>query len=473
MARRLLYLLLFLQALTHLFWLSPAAHSGQVAIPWMMNQGLSLFTDIWEQHAPGASLLAAAALRLLPFEPGLAIKLLNTLLALALTLLIYAVAARASGRASAGLFAAAFWAWWLPVYGNVLFYFDTLLALPILAALYVYFDNRSQRQIILIGLFMGAATLFKQHAWLALLVMALCLLARDRRRESVLLYAGAALALPALQWLLLAADGALEPYLFWNWTFNLSGYMDGVGLDGDFFRKALLTNLLVFPFAICAWQEAGRRQMPLLLMWLSALILLYPRVGEIHVMAHLPFSAVMSGIVLARLLPMLRGGRPWDLTRQLLAGLSLGIGLGWLWTGAAAYLHLPLGPGGILGYDEFRDLAAQLRADAAEDDSLFVLPETDSTPQLHPLTGMLPPGLWVKGWRWYFRPEHVLPSLLSEWQETPPTWIVVFRDLIRPDNPGIKPLLNLLDGGYQAWAQSDVIYGHGRAEIYKRLDSGE
>ena len=49
--------LLILQALTHLFWLSPSVHSGQMAIPWLMNNGMRLFDDILEQHAPGSSLL--------------------------------------------------------------------------------------------------------------------------------------------------------------------------------------------------------------------------------------------------------------------------------------------------------------------------------------------------------------------------------------------------------------------------------
>ena len=48
-----------------------AAHSGQVAIPWMMNQGMTLFGDIWEQHAPGSSLLAAAAQMFIDIDPGL------------------------------------------------------------------------------------------------------------------------------------------------------------------------------------------------------------------------------------------------------------------------------------------------------------------------------------------------------------------------------------------------------------------
>ena len=113
-------------------------HSGQVAIPWMMNRGLRLFGEIWEQHAPGSSLLGAAAQALLPMmDPALLVKLLNTALVLALTLQIYQLAKALSGKESAGLLAALTWAWWAPVYGNIMLYFDTLLAACVLLALLI------------------------------------------------------------------------------------------------------------------------------------------------------------------------------------------------------------------------------------------------------------------------------------------------------------------------------------------------
>ena len=96
---------------------------------------MALFGDIWEQHAPGSSLFGAVAQALLPIEPALLIRLLNTALVMALTLLIYQLAQKLSGMPSAGILAALVWAWWEPVYGNIMLYFDTLLALCALLAL--------------------------------------------------------------------------------------------------------------------------------------------------------------------------------------------------------------------------------------------------------------------------------------------------------------------------------------------------
>ena len=470
MTRRWLAPLLILQGFTHLVWLSPSAHSGQAAIPWMMNRGLRLFGEIWEQHAPGASLLGAAAQSLLPFiEMALLLKLLNTALVLALTLLIYQLAKRLSGGEAAGLLAALVWAWWVPVYGNVMLYFDTLLGLCVMLALLIgcgQSGNLSRRQLIAMGLAMGAATLFKQHAWLALAIMALWLLTRAGRR-GLLIYLAAALALPLLQWLILAAQGLLEGYIYWNWTFNLAGTMDGEPLDGDLFRKLLLSNLLVFPVLLGALRGGDGRLRLLMLMWLAALALLYPRFGEIHAMAHLPFTAVMSGLTLHWIAGGLTSWRSWDRTRMTLAGLALGIGLGWLWTGAVSYIPTPVGPGAALAHDEFAELVARWQPQIQPGDTLFILPQTDSTPQLHPMTGLPPPGRWIKGWRWYFRPDFVLETLTAEWQADPPTWIAVFPDLIEAGGPGILALLDIVDADYALQFTSGDIYHHGSAQIYR------
>lgn len=468
MPRRLLVALLNLQILTHLLWLAPAAHSGQVAIPWMMNQGMTLFGDIWEQHAPGSSLLAAAAFALIDIDPGLLVKLLNILLIIASTALVFLLAKQIAGDEWAGLLGAAAYAWQAPVYGNVLLYFDTLLALCVMGALVVYWrgpERRAARHIAVAGLLMGAATLFKQQAWLPLVLLGAWLLLREGRR-SVLIYAAAALALPLLQWIALWGAGLLESYIYWNWTFNLSGAMDGVPLDGDLFRKLLVTNAFVFPFAALALQ-GERRQLILIVFWLATLLLLYPRAGENHAMAHLPLAAAMSGVVLARILPPLADWRAWDASRAALAGLLFAVGLGWLWTGAVSYLPTPVGAGAILAYDEFRPLAAKLRERAEAGDTLFILPQTDSTPQLHPLTGLRSPGLWVKGWRWYFKPDRVLRTLADEWEDEPPSWIIVFPDLTPSGQPGIGRLLAIVEARYELAFETAEIFDHGRAAVYR------
>lgn len=474
-----LALVLTVQVATHLAWLPISAHSGQVAIPWMMNQGRTLFGDVLEQHAPGSSLLGAAAQRILPAaEPVQAARLANLALVLATTAGVWALAGWVGGAAAAAL-AALVWFWWEPVYGNVLLYFDSILGAALVGAalLWIALHRRGPGWLapLLTGALLGAATLAKQHAWAAVILVGAWLLAYYPRRR-LLWFAGGALLLPLLALLVTAAQGTLANYIYWTWTFNFSGLMPAEPLSGDFLRKLLLTNALVPAFALLALRpgRARRWQALLLLLWLAGSSTLAPRPGEVHAMGQLPALAALSGLALAALWAQARGwraGQPlgrWlralDAAQAVLLGVLIAGGAAWLWTGAAAYGR---GPVATPAHDEFAPIAADLRQRAAPGDTLFVLPQTDSTPQLHPLSGLLPPGTWVKGWRWYLAAPGVLATLLTEWETDPPAYIVYFPDLIAEGLPEIAPLVAFMEARYTPATVYPDIPFHGPARLYR------
>lgn len=561
----LLGLLLILQTALHLLWLSPGAHSGQTSIPWMMNRGLPLFDRILEQHAPLSSLLAALGQRVLPFDAlGVAI-VLNLALVLALTLLVYGVASKLASDARAGALAALAWFWWEPVWGNVLLYFNTLLAFIMLLSLWLWLRTyplfeRSYSSLVLLGLVIGFAPLAKQQGWAAVGLMGLFILFTERARWRALIPFGIAALLPsAAVFGSLLIQGSADAYIYWNWTFNFSGLMDNVPPDGDFLRKLLLPNVLVPGFAlICLknWRERmipmptssemlnrdlgpsrgiptsysaarerasapdavpsdlfpkitlsemshrgaelrgvpeddelelprARRTRPggtnrprdaglqgsllLILFYVAGLVLLYPRAGEVAAMSHIPLAAVMTGVALLAILTGLpRYLKLFEEGQMALSGLLLALAAGWFITGIASYVPTQLGPGAHPGWDEFAELNTELQILSAPGDTLFVLPETDSTPQLHPLTEMLPPGTWIKGWRWYLDPATgARQQLLSEWQNNPPDWVVIFPDLLSAGQPTIMPLLDFVEARYTLAAEIEDVFLHGPALIYE------
>jgi hypothetical protein len=154
--------------------------------------------------------------------------------------------------------------------------------------------------------------------------------------------------------------------------------------------------------------------------------------------------------------------------RSALAGVLGAVLLGWLGTGAAPYFPANLGSGSTPAFAEFTPLAVQLREMAQPSDSLFVLPETDSTPQLHAMTGLLPPNTWVKGWAWYFEAPNIVNILLAEWENNPPTYVVVFPDLLIVGQPGIQPLIDFTVTHYRSVATVPAVVFHGDAIIYAR-----
>jgi hypothetical protein len=460
------------QVFAHGFWLPISTHSGQTTIPWLMNQGRVLFGDVLEQHAPGSSLLAALAQRLLPSVAlDDLVRGLDVLLALALGALIVRAALHLGGRMAAA-WALAWWALWLPVFGNVMFYFNTLLALAALAAYSLgqgRWASMSAARALGVGLLMGLATLFKQQAWLGVILLGLVWAWQGAGWRRLAAYGLGALVVPGLIVLVVALQGNLESYLYWNWTFNLSGQMESIFPGVDFARKLGLACILLLPFMLqTAQAEAGPARadrLALLALLLSGLALIVPRAGEIQVTAGLPFLAIASGLALAQALPRLR---LWPIAQMdaLPLGLLGGLALLSLWSGLVAYVPSPLGLGATLGYDEFWPVVEALRPHQQAGDTLFVLPEADSTPQLHPMTDMLPPGTWIKGWTWYLEQTGMAERLLAEWESQPPTFVVVFPALYGGSRPGIDPLLAFTEARYDEIARTDV-YLHGEAIVYR------
>lgn len=466
-----LTILIFFQLVTLLFWLPLSAHSGQTSIPWLMNRGLGLFDAVLEQHAPATSIIAALAQRALPFLSVLTVaRLLNALLMTVITLIVYRITWQLSHDYRAALLSATIWFWLGPVYGNILFYFNTLLALCVLLAMYVWITTVREHSSIAVfgaGLFLGAATLAKQPGWIAVIMFGIWLFAACRSWRLLALYVFSSFLLPLLTIGIIALQGNLETYIYWNWEFNLSGYMDTVPPDSDFVRKLLLTNVFVFPYLLTIWQHRDTyRGGLLILMFVATASLIYPRAGESAAVSHIPFTAIMSGIVLNSL------WREWQ-TIGLTKCLSINLGivativLGWLWMGLVMYVPSTLGVGQTPAYDEFEPIVSFLGEVAEEGDTLFVLPETDSTPQIHPQTNLLPPRMWIKGWRWYLQAPGVVNDLLDEWRSSPPTFVVVFSGLVVDGMPGIESLLEFVDQNYSPVYDVENIPFHGPAVVYR------
>lgn len=469
LSNRVVLILLVFQFVTLQFWLTLSAHSGQTTIPWMMNEGRVLFGTILEQHAPATSLISAFANTLSPFDVGITARLLNTILMMLITLAVYRLASHYGKSTFAGIIAAGIWILLAPVFGNVLFYFNTLLVGCIVWALVTWISYEAQPvwwKLVLVGLLFGLSTLAKQQGWACVGVFGLWLLFTRRSFKETVLFGCSALLLPSLVIAIITMQGNLDNYIYWNWTFNFSGLMDSVPLESNFFRKLLIANAFVPAFFLIWFRSKQQHIWLLFLLYLTLLIPLYPRFGESAAVTHIPFVAIMSGIVIQHYL----GNKPQIFLKTaensdlIVLGLTMSIGLGWLWMGGVMYIRSDvLTP----GYDEFAPIVDVLNEISTDGDTLFVFPETDSTPQLHPLSNMLPPQTWIKGWRWYLEAPTIVDILIAEWSESPPDFVVVFPELVVPSQPQIDPLLDILDNNYALIIELPNITLHGNVIIYR------
>ncbi|NPV66809.1 MAG: hypothetical protein HPY64_06655 [Anaerolineae bacterium] len=467
--------ILLIQAISHLTLLHPSAHSGQLAIPWLLNQGLMLFDQVVEQHAPGGSLLVALFQQLLPLPPLTTVQLLNLILVLSMSLLIYVLTFQLEGR-HAAVFALIFWTIWEPVYNNILFYYDALVGLCLILATIIWlrlrYHDRSFIAPMLVGLVLGGGTLFKQHGWISVGLFGTWLVWNERNR--IFPYLFGVLLLPVICVIFFAIQGHLEAYLYWNWTYNLAGLMPTGEFSGGFLRKLLFTAILGLSYVVLVLRMKGPERsvrILVLLMGLGGTTTLIPRGDEYHVMGVLPIVSVISGSVLSWIIPSKKELSDWlqtgDPKTSILYGIMGVVALAWSLTIVAPYF----GPKTTPAHDEFLPLAQELRTISQPGDTLFVLPETDSTPQIHLLTEMLPPGLWVKGWAWYFEAPGVTERLLNEWTQSPPDYVVIFPDLLGAGAPGIVPLVEFVNAKYAQVGDVINVDYHGPAVIYQYLDT--
>lgn len=455
---------------THFSILSLSTGSGQATVPWLLARGGEFSITVIESRPPGLAALLVVLQRLIPIEPILLLQILNVAVVIAILWLVFTAGAQILHR-MAGLLAAIVWFLLEPVYGNILFYFDTVLGLIFLAAVLLWWrlgPRYPRLTALLLGLLLGSATLIKQHAWVTVAIVGLwMLLVARRQRFHIVLYAVGALLVPGAVLLYFLARGSLDSYLLWNWGMIFSSVRPGSPLDGDLIRKYLLTIAFVPIFAALAQYHLDRRKAGLTLaLWLGATATMLPNFGEIYVMAQLPLICVMSGASIALIIRELAQQTP-SISRAVMIGACTTFSGAWLVMIAAAYVAGPLGRGQVLAYDEFQPVSERLRTLAQPDDTLYVLPEYDGSAQLHMQADMMPPGVWISGHRWYLAVTEVRNALLQEWETNPPTFIVYFPDLIAQSMPEIEPLVDFMQDRYLPVERIEDIHFNGEAIIYR------
>jgi len=474
--------ILAFQGIMHLFWLPISTQCGQLAIPWLMSQGRILFDTVIEQRPPVIAVLLSILYRWLPLEPIIVLKLLNGLLVAGISLLLYVVVLKLDRQNHwAALSAVVFWAWWEPVYGNTLFYFENVLGLVMLLVILTWLHAEQRGRAwgaLAVGLLLGLATQIKPQsllsavaflAWLAFFVPGS---RRQRARDLVLVGLGI-LIISAITVGIIAIQGNLESYLYWNWLFNLRRSV-GEPLTGIFLYKMIFTHIFAPAFWLLLLRDFRQYRNWVLVgtLWFANLGLLYPNISEIHAMAMLPLLAAMSGLAVGKLLPDIRPAallhwlRHADVQWLMLAGILIAVSVAWFWAGTAPYVPHPLGRGGVPAYDEFAEVAAILNAVKEPEDTLYVLPELDGKAQLHVMTHMLPPGLWVNGHTMIMEAPGMLDRLLKEWAVQPPDYIVYFPELI-PHAQNIGPLVDFMFAHYEGIAHVEDVLYNGDALIYR------
>lgn len=174
-------------------------------------------------------------------------------------------------------------------------------------------------------------------------------------------------------------------------------------------------------------------------------------------------------MVIARLVPPDRR----RLTAQDLISLGMAavICLAILTNVVTSYIPSPAGAGAILGASDLKPVAEWMRQHSRDGDTMYILPSSDSTSQLHLLTGMLPPGTWAPGNEFLHSDPLVNDRLLTEWSSGPPTWLIWFPELMAGTELYFQPLLDFLHDHYDSATRLEALPFYGEIMIYRYRES--
>jgi len=482
-----LFVVLVFQLVMHLMWLPLLTSVGQLTMPWLMTQGMTLYKDIRIGYNPGTAVVLAAAMRILPLEPLTALRLMDTLLVMVISVAVFWVAYQLSGRRySAAVIAVLVWTLWEPIWGNTMFYPDKFLGLfPLLTiGCWIVTEERSSGWLapFLAGLMLGAGFMVKQHglAMAGLFGIWLVIFGRTRRSslQNILAYCLGFAVLPVLAAAIIILQGNLQTYAFWAYTVHFLAERPTLPLSGDFLRRVALSEVFVPAFLLMALRnkEDRSRSLQVTFLWVGAHALVFPRWGDNNLGTQLPLTATMSGIAIASTLPDFRGFsrscfQGLNQSQVVLLGITVMLAVTWLFTGLIAYIPNPMGRLATPGYTEFEEVASILRTHQKSGDTLGIIPESDATSQLHVHTGMLPVGnLYYQGGGIFLPVTNIVGDILGSWQQNPPTFIVYVPDETVALVPYIDPLVDFMQAHYEEVASvPDVLY-HGDVFIYHLAD---
>ncbi|MDX1665569.1 MAG: hypothetical protein R3272_17405, partial [Candidatus Promineifilaceae bacterium] len=243
-------------------------------------------------------------------------------------------------------------------------------------------------------------------------------------RLSALHMAGVAAPVAAYLLFYLHQGGRLSAFLYWNVLFNLESNYAVLGrLLPRYYDVILMTPafILLPPFLLTlrpSFHDDPRSQsrLLLLLLLLAALVYQYPRYSGGHWPIALPLIAALSGLVCNDLLQI-------EGPRRLFRGVFLAFVLLWLLQGVASYWPYWSGQASqeIARVDELKQLAIEVDAHLAPDDTLAIVPNNEAVDNLYYLLQRRPPRYWVMHYRWFANERTISRSIAALEEERPET----------------------------------------------------
>jgi hypothetical protein len=302
-------LLLFLILLLHVFILSKIMFFPYPEIfvyPYLTNNGLIPYKDIFDQHFPGLMFLPIN-FHYLGMVTVEAARIWMIGVAVITQVLIYLIGRQILKNEYKAITANFFYLLWHPLLEGWIPWLEVYQAIFYLPAFYFSYlfleqNRKNYNLVILIGFFLSLALLFKQVTLPLAFLLFLFLLFKIKTTKIILTFALGFLPVPIIITLYFYFRGALIDMWYWTIWFNLTTFTQFGSKTGTF--SHWLRILAVFgPILGLPFIKNTNLAILLVIFTIGSLAEAVSRFDFVHFQASLPFACFTLVIVISRFWP--------------------------------------------------------------------------------------------------------------------------------------------------------------------------
>jgi len=292
--------------------------------PYLTNQGLAPYKQIFDQHFPGLMFLPIN-LDNLGMTNEIVARWWLIGIVLATHLLIFLVVSKITSSYKKALLGNLLYLIWQPFLEGWTLWIDNFLPLFLLPAFYFTYlsisQKKSYRSLFLAGFFLSLGILFKQVIIPLAGIIFLLVIIYLRDKKSLVYFLSGILPIPLLATAYYLSIGVIKEMWFWTITFNLTTFAS-FGGKAPFFSGIVRVIGVYSPSLLTFLIPNKKLAMVLLVFLLGSFTGDIARFDMVHFQPSLPFIVIITVLVFSEL---------WQRTnlRLLILGYLLMIGL-WL-----------------------------------------------------------------------------------------------------------------------------------------------
>ncbi len=359
----------------HLFLLfktSFTAWPEMFSFPYLFNNGYRFYSDFVHPYPPVLTMVLASVFSIFGYSV-LALRLVTYFLIVVADVLVFFIVLRTSKDQVTAFLSLIFYLFAQTFLEGNMLWFDTALVVPLLFAYWTHVYGRKGKWTSLV-----IASLIKQTALLYSLAYTSLILIQKRKLEVrtmllVFLFGWGGLIV------FLLLTNSFHDFFLWNFYYPFTQWTHFPGYVSFALTKRdlLLVTLVSVPVVIALIKK---KYFPVLL-YVGALISIYPRFSFFHMQVALCFAAICMG------------STPLKRIEKVLVSVFVALFIIYLLKGSVSY-------GNIRFYSESdTNLSSQIQTEIPAGSSVYFL----NVPSQHyVLTNTLPPKPWLDNYGWYY-----------------------------------------------------------------------